>query len=447
MTTADAIDSAAITVEGSPNVYMSQDNLYLTYTEYINEWELEQQVTVDIVVPKLSIEDQNFIDKVKAADPDLLSKYEKQTKIYQVVERYASSLDQDQMDTLQKEIDSAMKEKLSQYKYREYTIINKLSVSNGKISVDANGRVPGHILNQFSLDEYNGNLRIATTLNPVYSRFTDVATTADVTTSDASAGSDSGAASASAKIAVMPIRPQTDSTTNNMYVLDSNMDIVGTLEDLGKGEQIYSVRFMDDRAYLVTFRQTDPFFVIDLKKPSSPKLLGNLTLPGFSRYLHPYDKNLIIGIGRDATATGRQEGLKISLFDVSDVANPKEIANYTSDEKYASSTAEWEHKAFLFSKDKNLLVIPFYSYDYNNGAENMNGAMVFNITKKGINLRGLIDHGTDNNYAPMVERSLFIENDLYTKSPRLLRVNALDDLSSVANVTLKAPASGKITKY
>jgi len=431
-------DSEAITVEGYPNVYMSEGNLYLVYTEYINEWEFEQKVILEMVTPKLSTEDQKFVQKINSADSDLLSRYEKQSKIMQVVERYVSSLPEKERDTLQKEIDTEVKKRLSEYKYMEYTIINKLSISKGQVTVESNGKVPGHISNQFSMDEFEGNFRIATTISQRWSRFM----TTDVATPDVASSSDV----VSSKVAMMPPIGNSDSM-NNMYVLDSNLKTIGTLEGLAKGEQIFSVRFMGDRAYVVTFRQVDPFFVIDLKNPKAPEVIGELKIPGFSRYLHPYDENTIIGIGRDATDTGRQEGLKISLFDVTDVANPKEIAKYVSDEKYSSSTAEWEHKAFLFSKEKNLLVLPVYSYNYNNGGQSMNGAFVFKITKDSITLRGLIDHSGQNNYGPTVERSLYINDELYTKSPYLLRVNALSDLNSIANVTLSLTDASGVKKY
>ncbi|MFA6073771.1 MAG: beta-propeller domain-containing protein [Candidatus Woesearchaeota archaeon] len=426
-------DSVALTVEGYPNVYMSEDNLYLVYTEYINEWEFEQQVRLELIVPKLSLEDQKFVQKINAADSDILSRYEKQSKIMQVVEKYVYSLPEKDRDALQVEIDAIVKKRLSEYKYAEYTIINKIGINKGQVSIEANGKVPGHISNQFSMDEFEGNFRIATTISQRWSRFM---TGNDVTTTNVATDE---------KIAIMPPNGRSESI-NNMYVLDSNLKELGAIEGLAKGEQIYSVRFMGDRAYVVTFRQVDPFFVIDLKDPSTPAVLGELKIPGFSKYLHPYDANTIIGIGRDATESGRAEGLKVSLFDVSDVANPKEIAKYVSDEKYASSTAEWEHKAFLFSKEKNLLVLPVYSYGYN-GGQSMNGALVFKITKDSINLRGLVDHGSQNNYGPTVERSLYINDELYTKSPYLLRVNSLVDLSSIKNVTLIVNEDSIIKKY
>jgi inhibitor of cysteine peptidase len=192
--------------------------------------------------------------------------------------------------------------------------------------------------------------------------------------------------------------------------------------------------------YMVTFKQIDPFFVIDLSDPKNIKNLGELKIPGFSRYLHPYDENTIIGLGQEANEkTGSLLGLKVSLFDVKDVNNPKEIAKFVAEGEYSSSAAEFEHKAFLFSKEKDLLVIPVNSYSWRNNEDSYAGAFVFNITKNEISLRGLIDHSRgQNNYFSGVERSLYIDNILYTKSPGLLRSNKLSDLSSVRNITLES---------
>jgi uncharacterized secreted protein with C-terminal beta-propeller domain len=150
---------------------------------------------------------------------------------------------------------------------------------------DASGRVSGSVLNRYSMDEYEGYFRIATTTG------------------------------------------WGTSSLNRVYVLDGTLSVAGALENLAQGERIYSARFMGNRCYLVTFRQVDPFFVIDLSDPSQPKLLGELKITGYSDYLHPYDENHIIGIGKETDA-GLYQGLKISLFDVSDVSNPKEIAKY-----------------------------------------------------------------------------------------------------------------------
>ncbi|MBU0758598.1 MAG: beta-propeller domain-containing protein [Nanoarchaeota archaeon] len=406
-----SISSKSVAVEGGQNLYMSEDNIYITYTEYVNEYEIQKQIMMALLEPYVSDRDRELIVKIKSTDNDILSRLEKESKIYQVYESYAGIMDPDEQDELQDKAESMLKKKLEEYKYFEFTVINKINVDADEITPAANGKVPGHIMNQFSLDEDKGILRIATTVSPRWSRFGE----------------------------------QRTESTNNVYTLDSGLKIMDELTDLAEGEQIYSTRFIGDRLYMVTFRQVDPFFVIDLSNPNNIKELGQLKIPGFSRYLHPYDKDTIIGIGQDATDTGRTTGLKISLFDVSDVENPKEVAKYVTESRYAGSTALYEHKAFLFSKEKELLVIPAYSYDYRNSAENYNGAFVFSITKDEIELRGLIDHSIslpEYQYSPAVERSLYIEELLYTKSPSLLRINRIDDLSKIKNVELKYTEPG-----
>ncbi|MEK6816359.1 MAG: beta-propeller domain-containing protein, partial [Nanoarchaeota archaeon] len=319
------------------------------------------------------------------------------------------------------------------------------------------------IMNQFSLDESSGVLRIATTVNANWwgvlrteagvsgssegVAVASVALAAPVAVDEVA--SDSVATDiAVAKIAPMP--PRRSEQMNSIYTLDADLKVIDSLTGLAEGEQIFSTRFIGDRLYMVTFRQVDPFFVIDLSNPADIKELGKLKIPGFSRYLHTYDDNTIIGIGRDATEEGRTKGLKISLFDVTDVANPKEVAKYVSEEDYAQSTAEYEHKAFLFSKEKSLLVIPVYSYDYKDKGKSYNGALVFDINREAIKVKGLIDHSKASQsqwYSPSVERSLYIEELLYTKSPSLLRINKIDDLSSVKDVDLKVDFKGDIPVF
>ncbi len=408
---AAAVDSTGVAVEYGQNLYMSQDNMYVTYTQRINEYDIEKEITMSVLEPLLSQEDKKLIAKIKLTDNDILNQNEKENKIYNIYMSYSNYMTGDERDDLEDEVDTLLMEKLEDIEHFEYTVINKIKVNSGKVSVTDNGKVPGRIINQFSMDEAaDGNFRIATTISGRWSRFE---------------------------------KTRTDST-NNVYVLDKNLKIVGELEGLAETEQIYSTRFIGDRLYMVTFRQVDPFFVIDLSNPTNPKELGKLKIPGFSRYLHPYDKDTIIGIGQDATEAGRTRGLKVSLFDVSDVENPKEVAKFVTDEKYAQSTALTEHKAFLFDREKELMVIPVYSYNYGRDGDSSgyNGAFVFKINKDAIELRGLIDHsmaegGSGNyRYRAQVERSLWINELLYTKSPTLLRINELEDLSSVKNLDL-----------
>jgi len=355
-----------------------------------------------VLEPKLTEADRTLISLIKAVPNEVLSQMEKDAKILQVYNDHLYYMNSEEEAAINDEIDARLQEKLEEYEYFEYTVAHRLTVTPGGLSLAATGQVPGHVLNQFSMDEQDGMLRIATTVSPQWSwRFKD-----------------------------------RSESVNNVFALDSSMDIIGSLKDLAKDEQIYSTRFMGDKLYMVTFRQVDPFFVIDLSDPRNIKELGHVKIPGFSRYLHPYDENTIIGLGQEATEQGRPTGLKISLFDVSDPTSPKEIAKYVATGRYSSSAAEYEHKAFLFSKAKSLLVIPAYSYDWD-GGDSYNGALVFNITKESITLRGLIDHGGQYGGAS-VERSLYIEDELFTKSPSLLRINALSDLEGIKDVKLSA---------
>jgi inhibitor of cysteine peptidase len=446
------LDSTTVAVEGANTLYMSEQNMYIAYTEYVNEWEIRQDITKVVLEDRLTAEEKQLINKINAVDSDVLSKAEKDAKIWQVYEQHLTYTQSEERSQLEKLIDKQVQAKLDDYEAMEYTIIHKLTLGEDGIAIGETGRVPGHLNNQFSLDEYNGVLRVATSTSPRWGWIRPMMVD-DAMPIEEGAGDTAVTEPAIApdeKIA--PPEMGTSESVNAVYALDANMKVIGKLGDLAKGEQIFSTRFMGDRLYMVTFRQVDPFFVIDLSDPTDIKELGTLKLPGFSRYLHPYDENTVIGIGRDATDTGRQQGLKISLFDVSDVSKPKEIAQWVSKEEYAQSTAEWEHKAFLFDKEKELLVLPVYSYSWDEkvgtSKEQYNGAMVFHITRDDIEMRGIVDHSIGTQYwGSLVERSLYIEELLYTKSPSLLRINALDDLRGVQNITLSAPGSGPYPVY
>jgi uncharacterized secreted protein with C-terminal beta-propeller domain len=232
---------------------------------------------------------------------------------------------------------------------------------------------------------------------------------------------------------------------NHVYVLDNNLQIIGKLEDLAHGEKIYSVRFLGEKGYLVTFRQMDPLFVIDLSNPTNPAVLGYLKIPGVSNYLHPYDETHVIGVGVDATEQGRVQGMKLSLFDVSDVSNPKEISKYIIGERGTYSEALNDHKAFLFSKGKNLLVIPI-SLAEKDYQQTWQGAYVFNVDlSNGFVLKGRITHENETinkteyyyyDYQSQIRRSLYMDDVLYTLSGKMIKMNDLSDLKEINKVEL-----------
>jgi len=283
------------------------------------------------------------------------------------------------------------------------TTVQRIKIDKQTITFAAQGEVPGYILNQFSMDEHSGYFRIATTTNNFNWRiFAEEAT-----------------------------------SKNNVYVLDMNLNIVGKLEDLAPGEQIYSARFMGDRCYLVTFEQIDPFFVIDIANPTEPKVLGYLKIPGFSGYLHPYDKNHIIGIGK------QDNNVKLSLFDVTDVTDPTETAKYIIEEEYSDSPVLYDHKAFLFDKTKQLLALPVSTDSlWLRGGDSgyWQGAYVFDVSlEQGFILEGTITHQsvTDQfEYDHSVRRILYIGDVLYTVSGIKVKMNNLETLAEINEVDI-----------
>ena len=161
------------------------------------------------------------------------------------------------------------------------------------------------------------------------------------------------------------------------------LEQIGQVGGLGKGERIFSVRYVDDTAYVVTFRQTDPFYVVDLSAPTDMVVRGELKIPGVSNYLHPISDTLVLGVGQDATDQGRQTGSKVSLFDVSDPGDPREVDVWTM--PGASSDAEFDHRAFLWWAPTSTAVLPLVSW-----SEQFAGAVVLNVTENGISEQGRI---------------------------------------------------------
>ncbi len=409
--------SRTVLVSNVQTLYMSQKNLYLASTEYVNEWRMRQDVQMELLMDGLAEEDAGLIRKIRQTDSQVLSPEEKRSKIYSVYARYLPYDDAD----FERRVEDELEKRLKQYEARESTVLHVLRVQDGEVTPGPSATIPGMVKDQFSMDEYRGVLRVATTLNSL-----------------------GGVGVREAPVARRD-REIVPGTENRIYTLDENLGVLDVLQGIAPGERIFSTRFFKDRLYMVTFRQTDPFFVFDLSDPNGIRELGRLKIPGFSRYLHPYDETHIIGFGRDATERGGQLGLKISLFDVGDVSTPREVARWAAKERYSQSAAEWEHKAFLFDKERQLLVIPAYA---GSGRQTYNGALVFRISDSSIELRGIIDHGTGGRYwRPQVERSLYVGTVLYTKSPHLLRGNDLADLSPVVTVRLETGSAGPYPVY
>ncbi|HEY9061455.1 MAG TPA: beta-propeller domain-containing protein [Pseudobacteroides sp.] len=306
--------------------------------------------------------------------------------------------------------------------YNYGTYIYRIKIQGDGLGECDTTFVDGRLHNQFSMDEYNGNLRLAVQS----SVFRD--------------------------------------SSSSVYILDDKLKQIGFLNRLAPGEQIYSTRFMGDRLYLVTFRNVDPLFVIDLKDSRHPKVLGELKIPGYSEYLHPYDENHIIGFGKD-TKGGNEgfswyQGIKMALFDVTDVNNPKEKFVEIIGDRGSDSGLLRNHKALLYMKHLGLMAFPVSVAektdnmanaidDWSFGRIKFQGAYVYNVSSsEGFKLRGKISHDTQsdipavsNDYITkdpsFIERILYIDDVLYTLSGNCIKATNYKDMKESGILYLK----------
>lgn len=434
----DSEPQSKVFLLGYSNVmFVSKDNIYLTYQKRVKPSILQDRITEEVILPLVPEDVASKIRQIMQSDKTY---YEKESELAEAVQGWFESLGHERAA----EVATAWQEKAAKIqieiaKETDKSVIHKISISNGEIVYRTHGEVPGQPLNQFSMDEHNGYFRIATTTNPNFFEPMPLAAV------EPAVGSGSAGSAESGLTTVIAPPPPPRSSRNHIYVLDSEMKVVGKVEDLAPGERIFSARFIGNKAYLVTFVSIDPLFVVDLSDPTNPKVLGELKISGVSDYLHPYDENHIIGVGQ---ATEEVYGrvtfsrLKLSLFDVSDVSNPKELAKYVIGNSGTRSDALYDHKAFLFSKDRSLLVLPVLltEKDYQYAWQ---GVFVFNLDlQDGFVLKGRITHENQIEksefYYPAypVRRSLYIGNMLYTVSDAAIKANSLPELSEIARIDL-----------
>lgn len=235
------------------------------------------------------------------------------------------------------------------------TLIRKISYTDGKLAGVAQTKIKGMLNDSFSIDEYEGNLRLVTTIDEIYSNddIMPLNETADET-ADKNGTTDKSDASKVTEKAVAENVKDAVPGTNSLYVLNDKLEIIGSIHNLAKDETIYSARFIGDTGYFVTYRQVDPLFSVDLSDPENPKILGELKIPGFSEYLHPYGDGNLLGIGMDVSEDGfTTEGVKLSMFNVTDPSNVTEENKYTIEESYGTDVG-YNYKGVFVDVQKNL---------------------------------------------------------------------------------------------
>lgn len=295
-------------------LYVSADSVYITY-EYATDY---AKMFAAFLGENSDLLPTTITERIKSLEGYDISNNAKFAELETIIQKYQRTLSKDEASRLRNEFTNRI-QKFSKDHAREIDKTGIVKIGTDKLDVQSSGTVPGTPLNQFSLDEYKNNLRIATTFN------------GNIWFPGGFSGGNSQGAS-------------------DVYILDENLNELGSVKGLGQGERIYSVRFIENKGYVVTFRQTDPFYVLDLANPISPSLKGELKIPGFSSYLHPVSDNQILGIGQES---GR---VKLSLFDVTDPSSPIEVSKYQLDDYWTEVSNN--HHAFLLDKKHGVFFVP-----------------------------------------------------------------------------------------
>lgn len=418
----------------------TQMNLDFKKIHYLKDIKTNKQTlisTVDLDNPTAEIHLQSYL-------MDISNAYVSQNNIYLLNTEYNYRYSNDvppisSLFTLKGAIGPFVYENNDNNTYSNYTTsIYKFNIlDDGSIKYDTKTKIEGQTINQFSIDEYNGNLRVALYNN----------------------------------------------NGSKVVIFNNKLDKIGETSYLAKGEKMYSSRFIGNKAYLVTYKTIDPLYVIDLSIPTNPTILGELKIPGYSTYLHPYDENHLIGIGMETKETVNRDsfgkvtsttasivGMKMALFDVSDVHHPKQISSTVIGDSRTTSAILTNHKALLFSKEKELIAIPVNNYSEDFEIKNTSdsyssminsytnyhkkyiseGYWVYNINlKDGFTFKGKITHNpTSSSYAysrnSKLLRGLYIGDNLYTISEDLIQVNELRNLNIVSSLNFKSVSSNNV---
>jgi uncharacterized secreted protein with C-terminal beta-propeller domain len=273
------------------------------------------------------------------------------------------------------------------------TEVHQFDLDGTGVTYSASGSVPGRLLSQWALSEHNGDLRVATTEDETI-----------------------GGEASHSGVRILRRR-------------DGDLREIGHVGDLGRGERIFAVRYVGDVAFVVTFRQVDPLYTLDLSDPTAPRVLGELKIPGYSAYLHPIDDNHILGVGQDADADGRTTGVQVSLFDVADLEHPRRVAQLGLGRDTMTSV-EFDHRSFLHWPAEQLVVLPVEAW-----AQGRTGAMVLTVDPdSGLSERGIVAHTPRQGMHLPVQRAFVVDDRLITVSPVDVQISELQSLDPLGAV-------------
>ncbi|MFA6417055.1 MAG: beta-propeller domain-containing protein [Patescibacteria group bacterium] len=399
--------------------YAPTNSLYLTYTNSISEYDLQNQLKRDQVFNNLSAADQQQIEEIEALSETLLSSSEKVAKVAAIVNAHIASLSSSEKDSLQAAVDGSLVEKIkANMNEIEKTTIYKIIFDAGKTVYQAKGNIFGQIIKGSGLSESDGQVRLVASRNEMWSK----------------------------------LFKDTTKVYNNLYVLDDGLRSLGKLENIATGAKIHSVKFMGNRAYLKTAKVSDALYVADFSDSAKPGILGAVQIPNSSAQIYQADDkgNILLSFGRNletgAESSLIKTGLKLSLFDFSDLQSPKELSGYVIGDASSNSMALDNYEALYNSISGNIVSVPVSLYD--SGRLSFSGALVFSTDGGVLNLKGRIDHsrgglmstadswGGFSYYDNTVRYSTLADNNLLTFSNKFLKINKIDNLSEVGSLLL-----------
>ncbi len=357
---------------------MAEGYLYLFSHYYVNTYDGMEAKDTESYIP--------LINQVLLPESDIYLPSAKQAYMYEVISSVDINKPEEAKDSKAIFTDGGelyvSNQNIYWYDWHgQDTVIRRISYKEGKLKGEASGMINGYIHDSFCIDEHKGNLRVITT----------------------------------------------ERDTNSVYVLDKNLKVIGSIKGLAEDERVYSARLLGDVGYFVTYRETDPLFSVDFSDPENPKIIGELKIPGFSEYLHFYGEDMLLGIGMDVEEDGfSTNGVKLSMFDISDNTDVKEVQKYVMKNVY-SADVMYDYRAALIDVKKNIIGFSanegdgekyyVFSYDADNGFE-----CLMNETVNG------------NGY--QTARGVYIDTNLYVVKGNIIEVYSMKDYHKVDDIIL-----------